>query len=259
MGSAGDSAGRDGPGARARPASPGQPGLAAAARRGGGGHHRGRILRLRPGPAGGPGQPPGRDRARGRAVAGRAVAAPGHRAAAEPAGRGPPGAGRDGRLLLRAGALHHHPAGAGLAVAAPAGRVRAAALGAGAGHHRRQPGVLDLAGRPAPVRRAGHDRRAGPLPHPRRRPHGPDSLVNLYAAMPSLHVAWAAWCAVAIVTATRGRWRHLAWFYPAATTVVVLASANHFVLDAAAGLAVMAAGLLATRRRAPGHAPARPP
>ena len=78
-------------------------------------------------------------------------------------------------------------------------------------------------------------------------PHGPDSLVNLYAAMPSLHVAWAAWCAAAIVAATRGRWRHLAWLYPAATTVVVLATANHFVLDAAAGLAVTALGLLATR------------
>ena len=78
-------------------------------------------------------------------------------------------------------------------------------------------------------------------------PHGPDSLVNLYAAMPSLHVAWATWCAVAIVTATRTRWRHLAWLYPAATTVVVLASANHFVLDAVGGLAVIALGLLATR------------
>ena len=76
-------------------------------------------------------------------------------------------------------------------------------------------------------------------------PHGPDTLVNLYAAMPSLHVAWAAWCAAAVVIATRGRWRHLAWLYPAATTFVVLASANHFVLDVAAGLAVMALGLLA--------------
>jgi len=44
----------------------------------------------------------------------------------------------------------------------------------------------------------------------------------------------------------------------AATTVVVLASANHFVLDATAGAAIIAAGLLATRRRGPGHAPAPP-
>jgi len=79
-------------------------------------------------------------------------------------------------------------------------------------------------------------------------PHGATSLVNLYAAMPSLHVAWAAWCAVAIVIATRSRWRHLVWFYPATTTLVVLASANHFLLDAAGGLAVAGLGMLAASR-----------
>jgi hypothetical protein len=78
-------------------------------------------------------------------------------------------------------------------------------------------------------------------------PRGPDSMVNLYAAMPSLHVAWAVWCAVAVAMATRTRWRHLAWLYPVATTFVVLASANHFVLDAAGGTAITALGLLATR------------
>ena len=79
-------------------------------------------------------------------------------------------------------------------------------------------------------------------------PHGATSLVNLYAAMPSLHVAWAAWCATAIVITTRSRWRHLAWLYPAATTLVVLASANHFLLDAAGGLVVTGLGMLAARR-----------
>ena len=77
-------------------------------------------------------------------------------------------------------------------------------------------------------------------------PRGATSLVNLYAAMPSLHVAWAAWCALAVASASHGRWRHLAWLYPAATTLVVLASANHFLLDAAGGLAVTGLGMLAT-------------
>ena len=77
-------------------------------------------------------------------------------------------------------------------------------------------------------------------------PHGPGRLVNLYAAMPSLHVAWAAWCAVAVITATRSRWRHLAWLYPWVTVLVVLASANHFLLDVAGGLAVLGLGLLGT-------------
>jgi len=58
MGPAGSSAGRNGSGARAWPESLGQPGLAAAARHGRGGHHRGRVRRLRPGAAGGAGQPP---------------------------------------------------------------------------------------------------------------------------------------------------------------------------------------------------------
>jgi PAP2 superfamily len=81
-------------------------------------------------------------------------------------------------------------------------------------------------------------------------PRGATSLVNLYAAMPSLHVAWAAWCALAAVTASRSRWRHLAWLYPAATTLVVLASANHFLLDAAGGLALAGLGMLAVGRPA---------
>src|SRR5260221_434894 len=45
----------------------------------------------------------------------------------------------------------------------------------------------------------------------------------------------------------RGGRGHLAWLYPAAPTVVVLATANHFLADAAAGLAVTALGLLAAR------------
>ena len=93
-------------------------------------------------------------------------------------------------------------------------------------------------------------------------PHGVTGAANLYAALPSLHVCWATWCAVAVVTATRSRWRYLAWLYPAATTFVVLASANHFVFDVAGGLAVTALGLVASRiplsrgrRRPPAETP----
>ena len=66
--------------------------------------------------------------------------------------------------------------------------------------------------------------------------------------MPGLHVAWATRCAVAVITATRSRWRHLAWLYPTATVLVVLASANHFLLDTAGGLAVAGLGVLAASR-----------
>jgi hypothetical protein len=85
-------------------------------------------------------------------------------------------------------------------------------------------------------------------------PHGPDRLVNLYAAMASLHVAWATWCAVAVITATRSRWRQLDWLYPWVTVLVVLASANHFLLDAAGGLAILGLGLLGTSGNSAGPA-----
>jgi PAP2 superfamily len=87
-------------------------------------------------------------------------------------------------------------------------------------------------------------------------PHSVAGMLDLYAAMPSLHVGWATWCAIAIVTATRTRWRHLAWLYPVATTFVVLATANHFVLDAVGGVAIIMLGLLVTHRRLPPHLPA---
>jgi hypothetical protein len=73
--------------------------------------------------------------------------------------------------------------------------------------------------------------------------HVHEGLVNLYAAMPSLHVAWAVWCAAAIVIALRSRWRYLAWLYPVWTTFVVVSTANHYFLDAAAGLVLTAVPL----------------
>jgi hypothetical protein len=76
--------------------------------------------------------------------------------------------------------------------------------------------------------------------------HG--GFVNLYAAMPSLHVAWACWCAGAMVLTTSGWRRHLAWLYPLATTAAVVATANHYLLDAVAGAALAGVALGVTRR-----------
>ena len=64
---------------------------------------------------------------------------------------------------------------------------------------------------------------------------GAAEFVNEYAAMPSLHVGWAVWCAVAVVAVLRTKWRHLAWLYPLTTTLVVSATANHYFLDAVGG------------------------
>jgi PAP2 superfamily protein len=70
--------------------------------------------------------------------------------------------------------------------------------------------------------------------------HLESSLINTagdqYASMPSLHVAWAVWCALALYPVVR-HWalRVLVVAYPLMTTLVVVATGNHFFLDAAAG------------------------
>lgn len=74
-----------------------------------------------------------------------------------------------------------------------------------------------------------------------------NAWANLYAAMPSIHVAWAVWCALAVVIATDNPWRHLAWIYPMGTAVVVIGTANHYVLDVVAGVGVVALAFVAVR------------
>jgi hypothetical protein len=59
---------------------------------------------------------------------------------------------------------------------------------------------------------------------------------NQYAAMPSLHTAWALWCAFSLFTVARRPWvKALAWCYPAATVLVIVGTANHYLLDAVGG------------------------
>jgi PAP2 superfamily len=71
------------------------------------------------------------------------------------------------------------------------------------------------------------------------------SLVNPYAAFPSLHVAWSAWCAWAVWANLGGRRRWLAWLYPAATIAVVVGTANHYVIDVVGGVIVVLLAVIA--------------
>lgn len=60
-----------------------------------------------------------------------------------------------------------------------------------------------------------------------------------YGAMPSLHLAWAVWCAVMARRIVRRRVCRLAWLvYPIMTTVAVVLTANHYLLDAVVGAGV---------------------
>ncbi|WP_024793475.1 phosphatase PAP2 family protein [Tomitella biformata] len=63
---------------------------------------------------------------------------------------------------------------------------------------------------------------------------------NQLAAMPSVHVGWAALVGVAVVVVAKSPWRWLALAHPVLTMLVVVATANHYWLDG-----IVAVGLLA--------------
>jgi hypothetical protein len=76
-------------------------------------------------------------------------------------------------------------------------------------------------------------------------PRGLGGLTNQFAAMPSLHVGWAVWCGAVIALYAKHRWaKALGIAYPIATSVVVMATGNHYLLDALAGVVVMGLGAL---------------
>ncbi|RST03413.1 phosphatase PAP2 family protein [Streptomyces sp. WAC07149] len=69
------------------------------------------------------------------------------------------------------------------------------------------------------------------------------AISNQYAAMPSLHFGWSLWCGtVIVVLAPRGWQKLLGALHPLITVCAIVATANHWVLDAVGGAAVVAAG-----------------
>jgi hypothetical protein len=66
-------------------------------------------------------------------------------------------------------------------------------------------------------------------------PRALGDATNQYAAMPSLHFGWSLWCAIQMWSFTGLRWRVAAVAYPTLQIVVVVATANHFVLDVVGG------------------------
>jgi membrane-associated phospholipid phosphatase len=70
-------------------------------------------------------------------------------------------------------------------------------------------------------------------------------LSNQYAAMPSLHCAWAAWCAIVAWYLTKRRLlRALAVIYPFLTLFCIIVTGNHYWIDGIGGLIVLGAGFL---------------
>ena len=76
-----------------------------------------------------------------------------------------------------------------------------------------------------------------------------NKISNQYAAMPSVHCAWALWCACVLVPRVKHRWaKWLAAAYPVMTVAVIVVTGNHYVLDAVGGFAVLGIGFLLARR-----------
>ncbi|MEV5439472.1 phosphatase PAP2 family protein [Streptomyces sp. NPDC052682] len=69
------------------------------------------------------------------------------------------------------------------------------------------------------------------------------NMSNQYAAMPSMHIGWSVWCGLTIFALATVPWvRVLGLLYPVATLVVIVATANHFWLDAVGGVLCLTFG-----------------
>nr|WP_246353460.1 bifunctional glycosyltransferase 87/phosphatase PAP2 family protein [Streptomyces fulvorobeus] len=69
------------------------------------------------------------------------------------------------------------------------------------------------------------------------------SMTNQYAAMPSLHFGWSLWCGVVIVMLAPKMWmKALGLLHPLFTVCAIVATGNHWVLDAAGGAVVVGLG-----------------
>jgi membrane-associated phospholipid phosphatase len=76
-------------------------------------------------------------------------------------------------------------------------------------------------------------------------PRGLGSDTNQFAAMPSLHVGWAVWSGWQLYRHGQRRvTKILGVAYPFVLSVVVIATANHYLLDVIAGFAVVGLGVI---------------
>jgi len=76
---------------------------------------------------------------------------------------------------------------------------------------------------------------------------GSGGLSDPVAAMPSLHAGWALGVGLGLVLYARSPvWKAVGAVYPLAVVVTTIVTGNHFLLDAAAGMAVLGAGFLVT-------------
>jgi len=73
------------------------------------------------------------------------------------------------------------------------------------------------------------------------------NLANQFAAMPSLHFAWAVIVAWGIWKFAHSHWRYLVVLHPLATLAAIVLTANHYWLDAFIGVLLVPIGIAADR------------
>jgi hypothetical protein len=72
---------------------------------------------------------------------------------------------------------------------------------------------------------------------------GMEEVSNQYAAMPSMHIGWSTWSALALCPMLRRRWtRALMVAYPFVTLVCIVLTGNHYWIDGVGGLVCLGAG-----------------
>lgn len=66
-----------------------------------------------------------------------------------------------------------------------------------------------------------------------------DGAANQIAAMPSLHFGWAMIEAMAVISVLKSRWRWIVVLHPTLMTLSIIATGNHWWIDAAAAAAII--------------------
>lgn len=74
-----------------------------------------------------------------------------------------------------------------------------------------------------------------------------DGAANQIAAMPSLHFAWALIEAIAVISVLSSRWRWAIVVHPILMTLSIIATANHWWIDAAAAAILVLVGIVLYR------------
>jgi hypothetical protein len=66
------------------------------------------------------------------------------------------------------------------------------------------------------------------------------SIANQFAAMPSLHFGWALLVAIGVVHVKRHPWSYVVLLHPVITLMAIVATANHYWLDAGVAIVLVA-------------------